>query len=98
MLDAESRADDEDSASVTISGSPIVAQLRDIQRAHGYSSGGLRELSERTGEYNLVRDFSKPCTQGFDVANPANHIRANRVVVGGVRLPYFKFPRNPEIQ
>jgi len=33
-------------------GSPIVAQLREIQRAHGYIPvAALRELSERTGEH-----------------------------------------------
>jgi NADH:ubiquinone oxidoreductase subunit E len=35
-----------------VGGSPIVAQLREIQRAHGYIPvAALRELSERTGEY-----------------------------------------------
>ena len=34
-----------------VGGSPIVAQLREIQRAHGYiPASALRELSERTGE------------------------------------------------
>jgi uncharacterized protein GlcG (DUF336 family) len=26
------------------------------------------------------------------------HIRADRVIIGGVRLPFFKFPRNPEVR
>jgi NADH:ubiquinone oxidoreductase subunit F (NADH-binding)/NADH:ubiquinone oxidoreductase subunit E len=35
-----------------VGGSPIVGQLREIQRAHGYIPvAALRELSERTGEY-----------------------------------------------
>jgi formate dehydrogenase beta subunit len=35
-----------------LGGSPIVGQLREIQRAHGYIPvNALRELSERTGEY-----------------------------------------------
>jgi NADH:ubiquinone oxidoreductase subunit F (NADH-binding)/NADH:ubiquinone oxidoreductase subunit E len=35
-----------------VGGSPIVGQLREIQRAHGYIPvSALRELSERTGEY-----------------------------------------------
>jgi hypothetical protein len=25
-------------------------------------------------------------------------IRADRVILGGVRLPFFKFPRNPEVR
>jgi NADH:ubiquinone oxidoreductase subunit F (NADH-binding)/NADH:ubiquinone oxidoreductase subunit E len=34
-----------------VGGSPIVAQLREIQRAHGYiPAAALRELSERTGQ------------------------------------------------
>jgi NADH:ubiquinone oxidoreductase subunit F (NADH-binding)/NADH:ubiquinone oxidoreductase subunit E len=38
--------------SVMVGGSPIVAQLREIQRAHGFiPAAALRELSERTGEY-----------------------------------------------
>jgi len=37
---------------VMVGGSPIVAQLREIQRAHGFiPAAALRELSERTGEY-----------------------------------------------
>ena len=32
-----------------------------------------------------------------DFVAPPN-IRADRVVLGGVRLPFFKFPRNPEIR
>ena len=35
-----------------VGGSPIVARLREIQRAHGYiPASALRELSERSGEY-----------------------------------------------
>ena len=35
-----------------VGGSPIVGQLREIQRAHGFiPAAALRELSERTGEY-----------------------------------------------
>jgi uncharacterized protein GlcG (DUF336 family) len=29
---------------------------------------------------------------------PALEIRADRIIIGDVRLPYFKFPRNPEVQ
>jgi uncharacterized protein GlcG (DUF336 family) len=29
---------------------------------------------------------------------PASEIRADRVIIGDVRLPFFKFPRNPETQ
>jgi uncharacterized protein GlcG (DUF336 family) len=29
---------------------------------------------------------------------PALEIRADRVIIGDVRLPYFKFPRNPEVK
>ena len=32
-----------------------------------------------------------------DLVAPPN-IRADRVIIGGVRLPFFKFPRNPEIR
>ena len=32
-------------------------------------------------------------TQGFE---PPAEIRADQVFIRGVRLPYWKFPRNPE--
>jgi uncharacterized protein GlcG (DUF336 family) len=32
-----------------------------------------------------------------DLVAPPNN-RADRVIIGGVRLPFFKFPRNPEIR
>ena len=29
---------------------------------------------------------------------PPLAIRADRIIIGGVRLPFFKFPRNPELR
>src|SRR6266478_4625936 len=51
--------------------------------------------------FNLyTMDLANPCTQGFQNGAskgfevPAN-IRADQIIDQGVRLPYFKFPRNP---
>jgi uncharacterized protein GlcG (DUF336 family) len=55
--------------------------------------GGLGVSGDGVEQDDLVT--AAGVTPNF-VAPPS--IRADRVLIGGVRLPFFKFPRNPEIR
>jgi uncharacterized protein GlcG (DUF336 family) len=61
--------------------------------AGGTLVGGLGVSGDGVEQDDLVT--AAGVTPDF-VAPP--NIRADRVVLGGVRLPFFKFPRNPEIR
>jgi uncharacterized protein GlcG (DUF336 family) len=61
--------------------------------AGGTLVGGLGVSGDGVEQDDLVT--AAGVTPNF-VAPP--EIRADRVVIGGVRLPFFKFPRNPEIR
>lgn len=63
-----------------------------IYRA-GVLVGGLGVSGDGVEQDDLVT--AAGVTPDF-VAPP--RIRADRVIIGGVRLPYFKFPRNPEVR
>jgi uncharacterized protein GlcG (DUF336 family) len=60
---------------------------------NGVLVGGLGVSGDGVEQDDLVT--AAGVTPNF-VAPP--QIRADRVLIGGVRLPYFKFPRNPEIR
>ena len=51
--------------------------------------GGLGVSGDGVDEDDYVTNGG---TQGFEA--PTN-IRADQILINGVRLPYFKFPRNP---
>jgi uncharacterized protein GlcG (DUF336 family) len=59
----------------------------------GVLVGGLGVSGDGVEQDDLVT--AAGVTPNF-VAPP--EIRADRVIIGGVRLPFFKFPRNPEIR
>jgi uncharacterized protein GlcG (DUF336 family) len=59
----------------------------------GVLVGGLGVSGDGVEQDDLVT--AAGVTPDF-VAPPS--IRADRVLIGGVRLPFFKFPRNPEIR
>jgi uncharacterized protein GlcG (DUF336 family) len=61
--------------------------------AGGTLVGGLGVSGDGVEQDDLVT--AAGVTPDF-VAPPS--IRADRVIIGGVRLPFFKFPRNPEIR
>jgi uncharacterized protein GlcG (DUF336 family) len=61
--------------------------------AGGRLVGGLGVSGDGVEQDDLVT--AAGVTPDF-VAPP--EIRADRVLIGGVRLPFFKFPRNPEIR
>jgi len=61
--------------------------------AGGRLVGGLGVSGDGVEQDDLVT--AAGVTPDF-VAPP--EIRADRVIIGGVRLPFFKFPRNPEIR
>ena len=61
--------------------------------AGGALVGGLGVSGDGVEQDDLVT--AAGVTPNF-VAPP--EIRADRVIIGGVRLPFFKFPRNPEIR
>ena len=61
--------------------------------AGGTLVGGLGVSGDGVEQDDLVT--AAGVTPDF-VAPPS--IRADRVLIGGVRLPFFKFPRNPEIR
>jgi uncharacterized protein GlcG (DUF336 family) len=61
--------------------------------AGGTLVGGLGVSGDGVEQDDLVT--AAGVTPNF-VAPP--EIRADRVIIGGVRLPFFKFPRNPEIR
>ena len=61
--------------------------------AGGTLVGGLGVSGDGVEQDDLVT--AAGVTPNF-VAPPS--IRADRVVIGGVRLPFFKFPRNPEVR
>jgi uncharacterized protein GlcG (DUF336 family) len=61
--------------------------------AGGRLVGGLGVSGDGVEQDDLVT--AAAVTPDF-VAPP--EIRADRVLIGGVRLPFFKFPRNPEIR
>ncbi len=56
---------------------------------NGTLVGGLGVSGDGVDEDDYVTDGG---TKGFEA--PAN-IRADQILINGVRLPYFKFPRNP---
>ena len=61
--------------------------------AGGRLVGGLGVSGDGVEQDDLVT--AAGVTPDF-VAPPS--IRADRVIIGGVRLPFFKFPRNPEVR
>jgi uncharacterized protein GlcG (DUF336 family) len=60
--------------------------------------GGLGVSGDGVEQDDLVTAAGAGCPgcPASFVAPP--DIRADRVIIGGVRLPFFKFPRNPEIR
>jgi hypothetical protein len=56
---------------------------------NGTLVGGLGVSGDGVDEDDYVTSAG---TKGFEA--PAN-IRADQISINGVRLPYFKFPRNP---
>jgi uncharacterized protein GlcG (DUF336 family) len=60
--------------------------------------GGLGVSGDGVEQDDLVTAAGAgvPGSESSFVAPP--DIRADRVILGGVRLPFFKFPRNPEIR
>jgi uncharacterized protein GlcG (DUF336 family) len=60
--------------------------------------GGLGVSGDGVEQDDLVTAAGAGCPDcPFSFVAPPS-IRADRVVLGGVRLPFFKFPRNPEIR
>jgi hypothetical protein len=56
---------------------------------NGVLVGGLGVSGDGVDQDDFVTNAG---AQGFQAPD---NIRADRVIVDGVRLPYFKFPRNP---
>jgi uncharacterized protein GlcG (DUF336 family) len=60
--------------------------------------GGLGVSGDGVEQDDLVTAAGAGCPGcPFSFVAPPD-IRADRVIIGGVRLPFFKFPRNPEIR
>ncbi|HEU4371233.1 MAG TPA: heme-binding protein [Methylomirabilota bacterium] len=60
--------------------------------------GGLGVSGDGVEQDDLVTAAGAGCPGcPFSFVAPPE-IRADRVIIGGVRLPFFKFPRNPETQ
>jgi uncharacterized protein GlcG (DUF336 family) len=60
--------------------------------------GGLGVSGDGVEQDDLVTAAGAGCPDcPFSFVAPSA-IRADRVVIGGVRLPFFKFPRNPEVR
>jgi len=60
--------------------------------------GGLGVSGDGVEQDDLVTAAGAGCPDcPFSFVAPPE-IRADRVVIDGVRLPFFKFPRNPEVQ
>lgn len=60
--------------------------------------GGLGVSGDGVEQDDLVTAAGAGCPGCPSSFVAPLEIRADRVVLGGVRLPFFKFPRNPEIR
>jgi uncharacterized protein GlcG (DUF336 family) len=60
--------------------------------------GGLGVSGDGVEQDDLVTAAGAGCPGCASSFVAPLNIRADRVVLGGVRLPFFKFPRNPEIR
>jgi hypothetical protein len=59
---------------------------------NGVMVGGLGVSGDGVDQDDFVTSGG---AQGYDA--PTN-IRADQIIIDGVRLPYWNFPRNPEVQ
>jgi uncharacterized protein GlcG (DUF336 family) len=60
--------------------------------------GGLGVSGDGVEQDDLVTAAGAGCPGCLSTFVAPPDIRADRVILGGVRLPFFKFPRNPEIR
>ena len=60
--------------------------------------GGLGVSGDGVEQDDLVTAAGAGCPGCASSFVAPLEIRADRVILGGIRLPYFKFPRNPEVR
>jgi hypothetical protein len=64
----------------------------------GVVVGGLGVSGDGVEQDDLVTAAGAGCPNCDNSFVAPLEIRADRVILGGIRLPFFKFPRNPEIR